>query len=274
MQLQFPVIPKEYTKAEQKIMDYISRNTESFLFMSISQLSDYLELSDATLSRFARHVGCKDFKDLKQVVIHQNSGKGPAGKMAGTLFGNKEFTLQSWLERQQFYLQKTMEQLDTQEFDRALEAISKAEKIFIHAKNASASLGQLLLFRFRRLGLCVSLLPSGGSEVLEGLAHASKNDLVIMFSFSKLSAEGRIILDHQKEAGYQTLAFTGRLCIPRNQKAGINLFVYRGEEKEYHSMSAPAALVDALVVGLSEKAGFSAAKKLGHLHQLKKRYTV
>ena len=42
-----------------------------------------------------------------------------------------------------------------------------AKHILIHAKNASASIGQLLFFRLRRLGLHVSLVPSGGSEVLE-----------------------------------------------------------------------------------------------------------
>lgn len=273
MQLQFPVTPDEFTKAEQKIIEYICNHTDEFLFMTIGQLSDQLELSDATLSRFARHVGCKDFKDLKHVVMYQNSVNGPAGKLAGTLLQENGFTVQNWLLRQQFCLERTSEQLDAAEFNRAVQAIMQADKIFIHGKNASSPLAKLLLFRLRRLGLWVSLLPSGGSEVLEGLAPARNGDLVIMFSFSKISAEGRMILVYQKEAGYQTLAFTSRLCAPPDQKAGINLYVYRGEEREYHSMSAPAAVTDALAVALSEKMGSSAAERLGHLHQLKKRYT-
>ncbi|MEY8353905.1 MurR/RpiR family transcriptional regulator [Lachnospiraceae bacterium 54-53] len=272
MQLQFPAAPDDFTKAERKIMEYIYNHTDEFLFMSIGQLSDRLELSDATLSRFARHVGCKDFKDLKHVVMEQNSGSGPAGKLAGTLLQDNGFTVQNWLLRQQFCLQRTLEQLDTSEFERAVQAILKAEKIFIHGKNASSPLARLLFFRLRRLGLGVSLLPSGGSEVLEGLSQAGENDLVIMFSFSKISSEGRMILDYQKEAGYRTLAFTSRLCAPPDQKSGINLFVYRGEEREYHSMSAPAAVADALAVALSERLGSPAAERLGHLHQLKKKY--
>ena len=43
------------------------------------------------------------------------------------------------------------------------------------------------LFRLRRLGIEAVLLPSGGSEVLEGLSQARSDDLVVLFSFSKVS---------------------------------------------------------------------------------------
>ena len=57
MTLQLPVSSAELTRAEQKILDFINTNPDTFLFSSIGQLAQQLELSDATLSRFARHVG-------------------------------------------------------------------------------------------------------------------------------------------------------------------------------------------------------------------------
>ena len=133
-------------------------------------------------------------------------------------------------------------------------------------------MAQLLYFRLRRLGLQVSLLPSGGSELLEGLSQAAENDLVVLFSFSKVSREGRMILEYQKQAGYRTLSFTSRSYLPEPDRADMNLFVYRGEAKEYHSMTAPAALIDALVVAVSEKLGDEAVQRLSNLHRLKKAY--
>lgn len=272
MQMQFPAMPAGFTKAEQKILEYIGSHTDVFLFLSIGQLAARLGVSDATISRFARHVGCRDFKELKSVVVRQSTGEGPAAKMAGTLLREPGFRVENWLLQQQLCLQKTLEQMDTAEFDRAVQAILDARRVFIHAKSASASLGQLLLFRLRRLGLSVSVLPSGGSEVLEGLAQAGEGDLVIMFSFLKVSREGRMILDYQKSAGCRTLAFSSRLYAPREEQADINLFVYRGDIKEYHSMAAPAAMVDALVVALSEKMGAASVRQLSRLHELKENY--
>lgn len=270
MELCLAVSPGELTRAEQKILDYINTNTDAFLFSSIGQLARRLGLSDATVSRFARHVGCTDFKDLKSMVVEQASG--PAAKMAGTLSQDGSFSPAVWLERQQLYLQKTVEQLDQDAFDRGVEALVSARRIFLHGKNASSSLAQMLTFRLRRLGLSVSLLPSSGSELLEGLLQAGAQDLVVMFSFSKLSREGRVILDHRRTAGYQTLAFVSRTCIPQEEQADISLFAYRGEEKEYHSMSAPTALLDAVVLAVTSRLGGQGTDTLERLHQLKTTY--
>ena len=272
MYLQFPKTPERLTPAEQRILEFIEGNREEFLFMSIGQAADRLEISEATISRFARHMGCQDFKELKNVVIRQNHLEGPAGKLASTLLSEESFQALSYLQKQQVCLQKTMERLDRQEFEKALEAFLKARQVFIHAKSASASMGQLLFFRLRRLGVQVTLLPSGGSEMLEGLVQAGRDDLVVLFGFSKVSREGRAILDRQKEAVYRTLCFTGRLHVPEEDKADISLYVCRGEEKEYHSMTAAAALVDALVVALSERLGASGAQHLNDLYRMKKKF--
>lgn len=108
--------------------------------------------------------------------------------------------------------------------------------------------------------------------MLESLAQAGERDLVIFFAYSKLSAQGRVILECQKEAGYRTLAFTGRTYLMKEECADINLYACRGEEKEYHSMTAPAAVVDALVLLVSNLTKEKTAQSLSRLHILKKRY--
>ena len=74
MELCLAISPGELTRAEQKILDYINTNTDAFLFSSIGQLAQRLGLSDATVSRFARHAGCADFKGLKSLVVEQAPG--------------------------------------------------------------------------------------------------------------------------------------------------------------------------------------------------------
>lgn len=270
MELQLPISASELTRAEQKILDFINTNTDTFLFLSIGQLAKRLEISDATLSRFARHAGCRDFKALKTLVMEQASG--PAVKIAGTLHREEHFSPVGFLQQQQLYLQKTAEQLDEATFDRAAQTIAQAKRILIYGKKASSSLAQLIYFRLRRLGLQVSLLPSGGSELLEGLGQIGEGDLVILFSFSKLSREGKILLEQGRKAGYQTLAFVSRTCLPPEESADMNLFVYRGTEKEYHSMAVPTALLDALVVAVTKQMGADGVAALKTLHELKKTY--
>ena len=261
-----------YTKSDLRIMEYIENHTDEFLLMSIGQLAAELQMSEATVSRFVRHIGYGDFKELKTRVARESSGRGAARKLAGTLLKSEGFHLQEWFAAQQECLERTFTHTDTKEFERAAEAIKDAERIYIHAKNASASVGQLLFFRLRRLGLNVSLIPSGGSEVLEGIAHAGKGDLVITFGFGKLSEESRMILSCAKTAGFRTMAFTSRLYAPAGQQADISLYVYRGGEEEYHSMTAAAAVADALVLAVSEQLKEASARGLVRVQKLKEAY--
>lgn len=262
-----------YTKADLQILDFISTHPDEFLLMNIGQLSKRLGLSDATVSRFARHMGFDDFKGLKNAILTQHkSNKTPAVKMARTIMRDDPYSLTGWMNYQQQCLEKTLEYLDENIFSSAVKSLLNARNIYIHAKSASSSIGKLLYFRLRRLGLSVHVLPSGGSEIWEGLSLAGRHDLVIMFSFSKVSKEGRAILDYEKKAEYQTMAFTSRLFVPADERADINLFVYRGEENEYHSMTAAVAVIDALAVAAAAESGERSAAHLTALHDLKKEY--
>ena len=138
-------------------------------------------------------------------MLAQNHLEGPAGKLARTVLADGEFDPRRYLQQQQLCLQKTMENLDDKCLNEALHALLGARRVFIQAKSASAAMGQLLFFRLRRLGLPVELLPGSGTELLEGLVQAGEGDLVIFFGFSKVSAEGRMILRRAKTAGYRTL---------------------------------------------------------------------
>ena len=274
MPITFPSMPDKLTANEAALLEFINQHSDRFLFLSIAQLAETLSMSEATVSRFARHVGCRDFKHLKQVVLAQTQTRtGPADKLAATLAEGDGAPLPHWLEQQRYCLEKTEALLDPAEFHRAVQAIVEARRVFVYAKNASRSMAELLRFRLRRIGVDVRLLAGAGNELLEGLAAAGPGDLVVVFSFSKRSTEGAILLDWQREAGYRTLLFTGQLSPLPDPQPDIRLFVYRGEANEYHSMAAPAAIVDALVLGVSAKLGDRAVDRLARLRALKQRYT-
>lgn len=274
MPITFPSMPDKLTANEAALLEFINQHSDRFLFLSIAQLAETLSMSEATVSRFARHVGCRDFKHLKQVVLAQTQTRtGPADKLAATLAEGDGAPLPHWLEQQRYCLEKTEALLDPAEFHRAVQAIVEARRVFVYAKNASRSMAELLRFRLRRIGVDVRLLAGAGNELLEGLAAAGPGDLVVVFSFSKRSTEGAILLDWQREAGYRTMLFTGQLSPLPDPQPDIRLFVYRGEANEYHSMAAPAAIVDALVLGVSAKLGDRAVDRLARLRALKQRYT-
>lgn len=272
MPLTFPQMPDKLTANETTILEYLNRNSNAFLFLNIAQLAAALDVSEATISRFARHVGCRDFKNLKQVVLGQVEQPGPVQKKTAVSSGEEDKLLSCFLEQQKYCLERTLELLDRTQFEQAAQAVADARRVYVYAKNGSRSMAELLTFRLWRIGVDIHRLSAGGSELLEGLATAGPEDLVVVFSFSRLTPVSGSILDLAAQTKYKTLLFTGRVTPDQGHRADYRLFVYRGEETEYHSMAAPAALVDALVLEVSARLGPKAAEQLERLRSLKKHY--
>ena len=102
MNLSFPQMPEKLTSTEQDIVEYIAAHRDEFLCMTIGQLSAALHISEATVSRFARHVGCEDFKHLKRTVVEQTIQRGPVQKLSNTLQAKEDDILAAWLEQQAY----------------------------------------------------------------------------------------------------------------------------------------------------------------------------
>lgn len=209
MTIEFPNHTVQLTKAELRIRDFIETNTTEFLFMSMQQLAQAIGVSEATISRFARHVGCADFKQVKEMVHSQYVNQGPAGKMAATLMATESFKLDHYLEKLIGQLEKTRSLIDPEAFDGAIALLSTSRHIYIHAKSASQSMGRLLHFRLRRMGFLVTLLPSGGSEIVEGLANVTKDDLVILFRFSNCRKRASLSLSTKRKSGLKRSPLPG-----------------------------------------------------------------
>ena len=260
----------EYTPAEELIINHIVENPHEFLLQSIQDVAASLGISEATVSRFARHAGFGDFKTLKNAVAARSLG--PADKMSASIdegAGNA----QAFLRQQRANIDRTLEGFDEGSFAAAVRALVAAHRIFLHGKGASACVAELLRFRLNRYGMLVELLAAGGSELMEGLVHAGPGDVLVTFGFQRVSPEGQVLLDYGEKAGCTTVLFTDRYVRAAGPKASIELYTYRGEPRAYHSMASAVALVDALVVGIAAQLDGPALDTLDRIRDLKRAYS-
>lgn len=245
------IIPEQkYTPSEEKIISYISANANQFVVDSIAELAEKLEISEATVSRFAKRAGYVDFKDLKKAV-HNHFAPSALSKLKTTIESHEDGSIHSWLEQIQYLIANTMENIDDKVFSQAVKAIVGAKRIFIHGKNSSRSIAVLLLFRMQRLGLQVVLVPSSGSEIAETLASITNDDIIIFFAAYSLSQESKTIMKYSKEIGFKTLFFTSKLYHAPEETADYMLYAYRGNANEYHSQVMNTAIADGLIVALA-----------------------
>ena len=269
----FPVTNADYTKTEKKILNFLFQSPADILLLPINELASKLGISESSISRFTRHLGYKDYKDLKSDLMMQiNRAHTPAQKLSKSLVQSDFSSAAGVLYHQQFCIGKTIDYIDESKIQAIVKAILSARRIYVFGKGASASLASYTKFRLSRFGLDTEILPSGGSEIFESLNFAKPEDFIIIFGFLRTPREASIILEHKNAVPYQTLLVSSRLSEEEQEKTDYHLYVFRGEPTEYHSMSAPMALIDALVIQIAKVHGESATQALNSLHLLKEHY--
>lgn len=92
------------------------------------------------------------------------------------------------------------------------------------------------------------------------------------YCIEKTSREAAVLLDYQKQTGYPVIFLTSRIKEPEPGRRIIPLYIYRGEPTEYHSMAAPCALIDALVLLTGQQLGDAPKESLSRLYHLKEHY--
>lgn len=256
-----------YTGAERLIIDFVVARPAEFLVMSIQQLSTRLQISDATVSRFVRHAGYRDFKEFKAAVAA--STLGPAEKIQASIAAVD--SARAYLVEQRDNLDRTIEALDEGAFARAADVLAAAGRVLIVGKGAARCCAELLGFRLARFGK-ETLLLAPGSELAEGLVRADEGTVVVAFGFQRVPAEVEVALEHARKVGATSMLFTARHLVGTGPQADVELVVYRGEPRGYHSMTSVVALVDALVVAVAGRMDGEALRLLEDLKALKRGY--
>ena len=72
--LDIQVSYNQFTKTEKKIAEFVIKNTNQVLFMSITDLADACKVADASVHRFCRTMGLKGYQEFKmKLSLSMNS---------------------------------------------------------------------------------------------------------------------------------------------------------------------------------------------------------
>ena len=61
-------ITQQLTKSEKRIADFMRRNQDEAAFLSAGEIADQLDLSEATMVRFARTLGFDSYPALREAL--------------------------------------------------------------------------------------------------------------------------------------------------------------------------------------------------------------
>ncbi|MBM7570012.1 MurR/RpiR family transcriptional regulator [Aquibacillus albus] len=259
---------------QKKIADFIMRNTTKIPYFTEQDIAIELKISIATVSRFWKVVGFKNFKDFK-LHLKETLDISPANKMKDIIKKvDQNDLVWKMIDEDINHLLETRNRLSQRDIRQAVQLLNDAESIYVHAPGPSESLGKLFQFRMERFGLQVKLIAKSGHELFEQLVHIKTTDVILLFGFVNMSAEAKVILDYKKKRNTKTILITDRLVSDMNNQVEHVLYASRGEMWEFHSMVAPTAILESLIVGVGMMREDTVLETLQNLNNLRKTYAT
>jgi len=265
---------KNLTKSEKRIANYLRKNQEESAFLSAGEIADRLGLSEATLVRFARTLGFSSYPAMRTIlqeafrhrVTHSTRLRSRLDDLreAGDIFDR---LVVSEID----YLTLSLETIERQSLNRAVEMIRSRKRIFIFGVGPSVSLVNLMEIRLGRFGWQIVPLTTAGREMLEPLLLMTDQDLLFVICFFDISGALQLILDYANEINCPVIMLTDTLGSIIGDKADVVLSAKRGPVSEFHSLVVPMTIINTLLLAVAQEDQGYVMTNLDKLDQMRAR---
>ena len=265
------------TKSQQRIASYLLANYDEAAFLPMADLAERVDLSEATLVRFAKAVGFTGFRDLRRCLQGLFRAEAtPASRLRhklGELASRQGHVLDKVLAMEVQYLEEASQTVDPADFDRAVEILLSGRRILVFASGPSGILADLAELRLRRLGILTISMTESGRHLLEKLQLLRAGDAVLVTGFHHLTPEVVAVLDHAHATGCRSILLTDTLGPALRDKPDVILAARRGPVSTFHSLTVPMSILNALILAVAMAKPDESLAALNLLQRLRATYT-
>jgi DNA-binding MurR/RpiR family transcriptional regulator len=264
------------TKSEQRIASYLLANYDEATFLPAAELAQRLDVSEATVVRFARSIGYDGFPELRRALqgifrIKVTPATRLQHKLA-ELGSSPGHVLTKMVDMEVQYLTETLHSVQPADFDRAVEIILSAKRLFVFGTGPSRILADLVLIRLRRFGIPVITMTESGRDILEELQLMQPQDVVLATGFHRITGELAAVMDYARSLGCRIVFITDTLGPHFKNKADVILSALRGPVSTFHSLTVPMTILNALILAVAMARPEESLAALDRLQQMRAAY--
>jgi len=239
------------TKSEKRIADYLLEKKEQAVYQTMKDVTEAVNVGDATLIRFSQKIGFNGFSDLKIAIAKEEFTSQYEGD-------NDHQFYDRILENQIKVLESTRQLLDSEVVLQAIEAITRAKRIYIIGVGSSglsaASLEKMLL----RVGVHANHIVDPHFQA-HALALLGPEDLVIGFSLSGRTKDIHDSLKIAKENHTPIIAITNFKSSPIAELGDI---VLQTANEEFFDGGSLAGKISQLYISETLVRGYEIKNKI------------
>lgn len=245
-----------FSKGQRRIAAYILESYDKAAFLTAGVLGKTVQVSESTVVRFASQLGYDGYpemqKALQEMVLHRLTA---AQRMeVGEKRIAQEDVLSSVLLADAERIRKTAEEIDTAQFQAAVETLLSARRVYVLGVRSSCSLASFLCYYLRYLFDDVrQLMHMSESEAFEALVRITPQDVLLGISFPRYCSATVRAMELARSRGARTIALTDCASSPIAHNADCLLLAGSGMVSLVDSMVAPMSVINALLVAVASR---------------------
>ncbi len=258
-------VDQELSPAERRVAEIVTADFEAATRMTIAELAERAQVSQPTVTRFCRSLGCASFSEFKislattltvaaAYLKSERVFNDDAGQIAHTI-----------MMRAAGAVRECLDQLDTATVAKAIEALASSRRIDLYGQGGgSAAMIEDAKLRFFRLGIPVAAYVDGHQQRMSA-ATLKPGDGVLAISNSGRSKPVIEAVEIARSFGAATIAITRpRTPLAEAAETVIGVTIAEGPDVMVPTPSryAHMAVVDTLAAGVAKRIGVRARETL------------
>ncbi|MBQ0134584.1 MAG: MurR/RpiR family transcriptional regulator [Clostridiales bacterium] len=244
---------RRFSKGQKQIAKYITENYDKAAFMTADKLGRMVGVSESTVVRFASALGYDGYPDMRRAMQDMVRNRLTAVQrieVAKEIIGHDNI-IESVLGTDIEKLQTTLQEIDRNSFNAAVQAILNAKTIYIVGMRSSTSLASFMGFYLNQMLDNVRLVhDTSVSEVYEQVFRIGEGDVFIGISYPRYSSKTIKAMEFAKSTGATVIGITDGESSPFLKVADIILYAKSDMVSFLDSLVAPMSLINALIVAV------------------------
>ncbi len=265
------------SKGHKLLAAYITDNYDRAAFLTASKLGEAVGVSESTVVRFATHLGYKGYPEFQDALQDQVRGKLDSMQRMEVTYGRigQSKILEAVLKGDEEKIHSTLEKMDQNAFELAVDTILQAKNIYVIGLRSCAPLASFLAFYLTMMFENVHLLQTNSAnEIFEQMLRIGKEDVMIGISFPRYSMRTLKALEFANNRSAKVITLTDSVHSPMNLYSSCNLIAESDMSSIVDSLVAPLSVINALIVALCMKKQREVAGTLEELEDLWEEYQV
>lgn len=208
--------------AERKAADLLLTNPKALADLSITDAARTAGCSEATFVRLAKKIGYKGYHQLRGAIEDSTGTKEIS--LYPNLCENDQSPelLKKVFSASVRTIQDTLNIIDIRQYEAAVEALSRANKIAFFAIGDASSVALSGYYKFIRIGLNCSFFADPDYSLISSV-YLKPGDTAVAISYSGETANVVEAIKKSKEAGATTIAITNFPLSPLAKESRIIL---------------------------------------------------